>query len=193
MGMSSPFCSCSSSSALLTCLYRLILAGKGHAERRDDADGVLVAVLDDLLRGQQETVALDRNLAQFHIPIPAEFVPAHLHRALSPGWDVPWTCLRPAASPAISISAPCAAQHRGLTRSRGGSADGVGGLGACQRSASMCTQRASISADCGYSSLSIMFLSMHLRHQLGRPRGSDHVWQKVARFWRELPSSISSS
>ena len=31
--------------------------------------------------------------------------------------------------------------------------------GACQRSAIMCTQRSSISAVCGYSSLSIMFLS----------------------------------
>ena len=32
--------------------------------------------------------------------------------------------------------------------------------GACQRSAIMCTQRFSISAVCGYSSLSIMFLSI---------------------------------
>ena len=64
--------------------------------------------------------------------------------------------------------------------------------GACQRSASMWTQRRSISAVCGYSSLSIMFLSTEsaIRASIS---GSAQVWQKVARFWRALPSSISSS
>ena len=56
----------------------------------------------------------------------------------------------------------------------------------------MCTQRRSISAVCGYSSLSIMFLSIDSVHQPWTA-GSSHVWQNVARFWRELPSSISSS
>ena len=56
----------------------------------------------------------------------------------------------------------------------------------------MCTQRASISAVCGYSSLSIMFLSTD-RAIRAMTSGSSQVWQKVARFWRELPSSISSS
>src|SRR6185437_15272506 len=64
--------------------------------------------------------------------------------------------------------------------------------GACHRSASMCTQRASISAVCGYSSLSIMFLSTDSAIS-ARTSGSAHVWQNVARFCRELPSSISSS
>jgi hypothetical protein len=58
--------------------------------------------------------------------------------------------------------------------------------GAFHRSASMCTQRDSISADCGYSSLSIMFLSMHSSMSLWIS-GSSQVWQKVARFWRVLP------
>ena len=64
--------------------------------------------------------------------------------------------------------------------------------GAFHRSAIMCTQRRSISAVCGYSSLSIMFL---LIASAIRPRtsGSSHVWQNVARFWRALPSIISSS
>ena len=64
--------------------------------------------------------------------------------------------------------------------------------GAFHRSAIMCTQRRSISAVCGYSSLSIMFL---LIDSAIRPRtsGSSHVWQNVARFWRALPSIISSS
>ena len=64
--------------------------------------------------------------------------------------------------------------------------------GACQRSPSMFTQRSSSSAVCGYSSLSIMFLSYVCA--ISRAiSGSSHVWQKVARLRRELPSTISSS
>ena len=64
--------------------------------------------------------------------------------------------------------------------------------GAFHRSAIMCTHRRSISALCGYSSRSIMFL---LIDRAIRPRtsGSSHVWQNVARFCRALPSSITSS
>ena len=64
--------------------------------------------------------------------------------------------------------------------------------GAFHRSAIMWTHRRSISAVWGYSSLSIMFL---LTESAIRPitSGSTQVWQKVARFWRALPSSISSS
>src|SRR4249919_364543 len=64
--------------------------------------------------------------------------------------------------------------------------------GAFHRSAIMCTHRRSISADCGYSSLSIMFLLTDSAIK-ARTSGSTHVWQNVARFWRALPSSISSS
>ncbi len=64
--------------------------------------------------------------------------------------------------------------------------------GACHRSARMCTQRDSISAVCGYSSLSIMFLSMQARINRSTS-GATRVVQNVARFWRELPSSSSSS
>src|SRR5215472_11352446 len=53
---------------------------------------------------------------------------------------------------------------------------------AFHRSASMRTHRDSISAVCGYSSLSIMFLSMHSSINL-RTSGSTQVWQNVARFW----------
>ena len=64
--------------------------------------------------------------------------------------------------------------------------------GACHRSAIMCTQRFSISAVCGYSSLSIMFLSSD--SSINRcASGSAQVVQNVARFCRELPSSSSSS
>ena len=56
----------------------------------------------------------------------------------------------------------------------------------------MLTQRLSISAVCGYSSLSIMFLSEHSAISFSAC-GSIQVLTKVATFMRALPSSISSS
>ena len=64
--------------------------------------------------------------------------------------------------------------------------------GAFHRSAIMCTHRRSISAVCGYSSRSIMFLLTDSAIS-ARTSGSSHVWQNVARFCRAFPSSISSS
>ena len=64
--------------------------------------------------------------------------------------------------------------------------------GACQSRASMFTQRISSSAVCGYSSLSIMFLSRQSAMSC-RACGSPHVLTNVARLRRALPSSISSS
>ena len=64
--------------------------------------------------------------------------------------------------------------------------------GALNRCATMFTQRRSISAVCGYSSLSIMFLSNASAMSLSAS-GSIHVVTNVARFRRELPSSRSSS
>ena len=65
-------------------------------------------------------------------------------------------------------------------------------VGAWNRSATMFTQRRSISAVCGYSSLSIMFLSNDSAISRSAS-GSIHVVTKVAMFRRELPSSSSSS
>ena len=56
----------------------------------------------------------------------------------------------------------------------------------------MFTQRISSSAVCGYSSLSIMFLSRHSAIS-AFAWGSIHVVTNVARLSRALPSSISSS
>ena len=56
----------------------------------------------------------------------------------------------------------------------------------------MLTQRISSSAVCGYSSLSIMFLSRHSDISFSAC-GSIHVLTNVARFIRAFPSSISSS
>src|SRR5215469_6070643 len=69
---------------------------------------------------------------------------------------------------------------------------GLAPAGAFHSSLSMCTHLDSISDVCGYSSRSIRFLSMHSAISLCTC-GSDHVWQNVARFCRELPSSSSSS
>ena len=56
----------------------------------------------------------------------------------------------------------------------------------------MLTQRISSSAVCGYSSLSIMFLSKH--SVMSRSAcGSIHVLTNVARLSRAFPSSMSSS
>ncbi len=64
--------------------------------------------------------------------------------------------------------------------------------GACQRLAKMLTQRVSISAVCGYSSLSIMFLSKHSAMSLSAC-GSIQVDTNVATLSRAFPSSMSSS
>ena len=71
-------------------------------------------------------------------------------------------------------------------------ASASGSSGAWNRCATMFTHRRSISAVCGYSSLSIMFLSnaSAIRRSAS---GSIHVVTNVARFRRELPSSRSSS
>ena len=56
----------------------------------------------------------------------------------------------------------------------------------------MFTHRFSISAVCGYSSLSIMFLSKHSLISFSA-WGSIQVVTNVATFSRAFPSSISSS
>ena len=56
----------------------------------------------------------------------------------------------------------------------------------------MFTQRRSISAVCGYSSLSIMFLSK-VSAMSRSASGSIHVVTNVAMLSRELPSRSSSS
>ena len=65
-------------------------------------------------------------------------------------------------------------------------------LGAFHRLLRMFTHRISISAVCGYSSLSIMFLSKHSVMSFSAC-GSIHVETNVATLRRALPSSISSS
>ena len=63
---------------------------------------------------------------------------------------------------------------------------------AWKRSATIAIQRLSIAAVAGYSSLSIMFLS-NVSAISFSASGSIQVVTNVARFSRELPSSINSS
>ncbi len=66
------------------------------------------------------------------------------------------------------------------------------GSGACHRSASIVQHRVSTAAVCGYSSLSIMFLSAASRYSRAAC-SSIHVPTNVARLSRAFPSSIASS
>src|SRR5215472_959163 len=59
---------------------RLVDPGVGHAQRRYDANRVLVAVVCELLRLQAEGAAGQRYLPEFDIEVPGELVPADLHR-----------------------------------------------------------------------------------------------------------------
>ena len=100
------------------------------------------------------------HFAQFDIKVAGKFVPADLYRAGTP-CSVYQLIFRPASwLCASSISAPCHQASR-LQKSRWLSIRAYrSAAGECQRSASIFTQRCSSSAVCGYSSLSIMFLSM---------------------------------
>ena len=172
-------------------LHRLVGAGVGDAEGGDDHDRVLVHPLKH--RGWIHGVGAmgHRDLAHFDVPVAGELVPYHLD------WAAYHVRLIRRLAFGLPLGPPAplgrhARQHAGLRGSDGRGANGVSRPGACHRSASMCTQRASISAVCGYSSLSIMFLLTESAIR-ARSSGSAHVWQNVARFWRALPSSITSS
>ena len=115
------------------------------------------------------------------------------------------TCTGPQTMFGLSLGLPaafCLALHRHLAAipanmqasddPRADAPTVLAASGAFHRSANMWTQRRSISADCGYSSLSMRFLLMASSISWWTC-GSSHVWQKVARFWREFPSRSNSS
>ncbi len=81
IGMSSPVSACSLSSAAADVGDRLVLAGERDAERRHDADGVLVDPLESTSSGvHDQPVALHRDLAMLDVPVAGELVPADLDR-----------------------------------------------------------------------------------------------------------------
>ena len=172
-------------------LHRLVLAAHGHAERGDDHDGIFVTSSQRLFRAHQKTVTFDRNLADLDIEVAAELVPADLHRSANQIRPVGGFALRPhPGSPAPFRRQT--AEHRRFAGAGGGTSDGVCRGGRIPKIGEDMNAAASISAVCGYSSLSHIFLSMHSAMSVCTS-GSIQVVQKVARFCRELPSSNSSS
>ena len=138
---------------------RLVLASERHAEGRHDADRVLVAALDDFLGRHAEAAALERDLTQFHVEVASELMPAYLHRpGIIFGRSVGLPGL-PRFSRHFHFNAnPPSMQASLLPVVEQPMVSAASGE--FQRSARMCTQRFSISAVAGYSSLSMMFLSM---------------------------------
>ena len=59
-------------------LHRLVGAVHGRAEDGDDADGVLVDVVEQPVGGQVEDVALERHVARLDLPVVGELLPDHL-------------------------------------------------------------------------------------------------------------------
>ena len=141
---------------------RLVAAVERRAEDRDDADRVLVAVLHRLLGGQVEAVALHRHEPRLDVPVVGELLPADLD---VDAHDEVRLVDRLAGGRARAAASAASAPGRRACRPRwtrsSSSRSRSSASGACHRSASMATQRRSSSAVCGYSSLSIMFLSKH--------------------------------
>ena len=138
----------------------LVAAVEGRPEHRDDADGVLVAALHRLFGVEVVALALHRREAGLDVPVAAELLPAdldvgaHHHVGLVGGLARPPSAGRASATsapsrrawpPRSTRSSTCRSPPRCRASSTAGS--------------SMLTQRSSISAVRGYSSLSIMFLS----------------------------------
>ena len=59
-------------------LDRLVRAVERRAEHRDDSDGVLVAELHRLVRGDVQAIALHRHQAHLDVPVVGELLPADL-------------------------------------------------------------------------------------------------------------------
>src|SRR6516162_62074 len=87
-----------------------------------------MAVLGNLLLGDKAVVNLNRDLAEFNVPVAAEFVPAHLY---GPGYQVGTVrglvSSLPFLPPLPLQRQP--AQHGSLTGTRSGSTDGIGRIG----------------------------------------------------------------
>lgn len=104
----------------------LVVAGVGDAEDGDDADGVLVDVLGELMGPQTGGVGLDRDLAQFDVEVAGELLPADLDR--------PAHQIGPVDGQALGLAAGAPAEFEGEAAEHGGFA-GPGGRAAGGRAA----------------------------------------------------------
>ena len=160
IGMSRPVSAWIRSSAFGDLGDRLVHAGVGHAHDRDDADGVLVDVLLELEAVEHLVLLGDRHVARLDVPVVAELLPAHLHRA---GEDEVGLLGRLARRAPCQL--PAALERQPAEHARLGRPDRRGADRLPRRPASSTAtaiifqQRVSIAAVCGYSSLSTMFLS----------------------------------
>ena len=163
--MSSPVSACSWSRASASRLHQLVGAGVGDAEGRHDHDRVLVDPLEHVVGVHHVVAGRHRDLAHLDVPVLGELVPHHLHRAAHHVRACRSACPRPAAWPASATWPPCPPSMHASDEPIAEAPTVLAASGAFHRSAIMCTQRRSISAVCGYSSLSIMFLSIASVHQ----------------------------
>ncbi|GAA3070789.1 hypothetical protein GCM10020254_13220 [Streptomyces goshikiensis] len=100
-----------------------VVAAVGDAEDGDDADGVLVHVLGELVGPQAGGAGLQRDLAQLDVEVAGELVPADLYRAA----DEVGTVDGEAGGAAAFAPAPFegeAAEHGRLAGAGGGAAGG---------------------------------------------------------------------
>ena len=109
-------------------LHRLVGPVHRRAEHRDDADGVLVHVVEQPVGGQVEDVALERDVARLDLPVVGELLPDHLdvaaHHDVGPVGGQPG---RPAGGlPAALEREP--AEHAALGAAGRGRAHAVGGV-----------------------------------------------------------------
>ena len=176
---------------------RFELTGERGAQDRDHADGVLVDVLEHLLGRDDVAALLHRQVARLDVEVAAELLPHHLdvgahHQVRGALAPVLADLVRASASssPARRASPPrwsrsWTRRSRWTGRRRAGPRRGTGRR-PCTRSAARSRRWPGIrpcrSCSCRTS-----------RPSASRPAGSIHVVTKVARFSRELPSSISSS
>ena len=141
-------------------LDRLVAAVERDPKRGHHADGIFVAPRQHFRPGPSADGPSPSALRAVQCPNNGRIcasrpAPGRMTRfGLSAGFP---------GGPAPLAPAPFhghAAEHRRLARTGGGASHGVDGVRRIPQFATMCTQRFSISAVCGYSSLSIMFLSM---------------------------------
>jgi hypothetical protein len=142
-------------------LHRLVRTVEGRAEHRDDTDRVLVAEFHRFFRGEVEAVSVHRDEPHLDVPVLRELLPADLHidahDEVRTVRGLPASrrrfCQRrlSARAPSIAASLEPVVEHPVACAASG----------ACHRRLRISTQRTSSAAVCGYSSLSIMFLSRH--------------------------------
>ncbi len=97
----------------------LVVAGVGDADDGDDADGVLVDVLGELMGAQAGGVGLERDRAQFDVEVAGELLPADL--------DGPAHQVGPVDGEALGLAAGAPAEFEGEAAEHGGLAGPGGG------------------------------------------------------------------